>query len=66
MSQHNAFDSEQLSQFVLVFWTGFEPLVMESLDLEADALSIEPPRPHVLSFGFCSVKLIKIILSKFF
>ena len=45
MSQHNAFDSEKLSQFVLVFWTGFEPLVMESLDLEADALSIEPPRP---------------------
>ena len=31
MSQDQHFDSEKLSQICLVLWTGFEPLVMESI-----------------------------------
>ena len=31
MSQDQHFDSEKLSQIFLVLWTGFEPLVMESI-----------------------------------
>ena len=42
-AQH--FDSEKHSQFVLVLRMGFQPLVMNPLDFEADALPSEPPRP---------------------
>ena len=44
-SQHNIFDSEENSSY-LVLLTGFEP---SSLDLEPDALPIEPRHKHVIS-----------------
>ena len=45
-SQHNIFDSEQLSQIFLVLLTqaGFEPPVFLSLDLESNARPTEPFR----------------------
>ena len=42
-SQHNIFDSEKLSQFFLLLLMGSN-LILRSLDLESDALQIEPPR----------------------
>ena len=48
-AQH--FDSEKLSQILLVLRTGLEPLVMESNGSrgKADALPSEPPRPPSVS-----------------
>ena len=63
--QHNHFDSEKLSQIVLVLrdlnlWS------WNLLDLEADALPIEPPRPFgaemiyiaMIKVGFCDLKCV--------
>ena len=42
-AQH--FDSEKPSLIFLVLRTVFEPLSWNPLDLEADVLPFEPPRP---------------------
>ena len=44
-SQRNIFDSEKLSEMVLVLLTQADSN-LQSLDLESDALATEPPR-HV-------------------
>ena len=46
-AQH--FDSKKLLQFCLVLRKGIEPLVVESIGFEADALLVEQPRPPVRS-----------------
>ena len=50
-SQHNIFDSEKLNIFVLCSWRDSN---LGPLDLESDALAIEPPR-HIACYTVTQV-----------